>query len=101
MFTLPVLAQEARNARPYQSSYYSLNIKADFHKKKLECKIYIIVQQKFGYRVILVGIFCQTRLILKNEISFKSVDHKNKILLIFTFQKTAIAIPFQGKFEIP
>ena len=40
-------------------------------------------------------------LILKNEISFKSVDHKNKILLIFTFQKTAIAIPFQGKFEIP
>ena len=32
---------------------------------------------------------------------FKSVDHNNKILLISTFQKTAIAIPFQGKFEIP
>ena len=43
----------------------------------------------------------QTRLILKNEISFKSVGHKSKILLISTFQKTVIAIPFQGKFEIP
>ena len=61
MFTLPVLAQEARDARPYESSYYSLNIKADFHKKKFECKIYIIVQQKFGYRVILVGIFCKMK----------------------------------------
>ena len=27
MFTLQVLAKEARDARPYKSSYYSLNIK--------------------------------------------------------------------------
>ena len=61
MFTLPILAQEARDTRPYQYSYYSLNIKADFHKKMFECKIYIMVQQKFGYRVIRVGIFCQMK----------------------------------------
>ena len=61
MFILPVLAQEAKDARPYQSSYYSLNINADFRQKKLECKIYIIVKQKFGYRVILVGIFCRMK----------------------------------------
>ena len=61
MFTLPGLAQEAREARPYQSCCYSLNVKADFHKKKFECKIYIIVPQKFGYKVILVGIFCQMK----------------------------------------
>ena len=36
-------------------------IKADFHKKTIECKIYIIVQPKFGNRVILVGIFCQMK----------------------------------------
>ena len=60
MFTLPVLAQEARDARPYQSSDYSLNIKADFHKKRLNVK-FIIVQQKFDYRVILVGKFCQMK----------------------------------------
>ena len=62
-----------------------------------------MAQQKFGYRVILVGIFCKMKNPIKQGKYWKMKSVLNLltikiIFLIFTFQKTIIAKPFQGKF---